>query len=145
VPLALHPPFLATRERPPSPDLVEANLSATTPPRVSSRDSHSLGGDRALVIKFNIRRARYPLAPTATLRRNSLFTFPTISITVSCSFYSDWISVRKHLIVNVKTLSTSSPSMKIYCAKTTKIPIFEHMNFIFGVFYLNNQYIHIIN
>lgn len=76
-----------------------------TPSRLFSGQPQSWGRSRA---SDKIQHSTCEV-PLSTHRhpppRNSLFAFPTISIAVTCSFCSDWISVRKRLIVNAKTLS----------------------------------------
>lgn len=99
------PPFLATREWPPSPDSVEANLSATTPLASLLRGRHRvLGGRSRTSDKIQHSACEAPLSTHRyPRRRTSLFAFPMIS-TVSCSFCLGWISVRKRLIVNAIAL-----------------------------------------
>lgn len=134
------PPFLATREWPPSPDSVEANLSATTPPRVSSSGPpQSLGGRSRTSDK--IQHSAYE-APLSThrypRRRTSLFAFPMISTAVSCCFCSGWISVRKRLIVNAIILGDShKDTITLYRIAEMTIFMFKYKIFIlFDIFFL---------
>lgn len=85
------------QQHPPSPLLASLLL----------RLPQSLGVDRAPMIKFNIRHAMYPFSTHRHSPGRTPFSpFPR-SITVSCSFCPNWISVQHHLIENTKAFGIS--------------------------------------
>lgn len=121
---ALHPLFLATRERPPS---LRTRSKPTYPqqhPLASLLGAATvLGGDRASVIKFNIRRARRALAPAVALRGEPPLSRLSrlLSIAVSCLFPDYCIYIRNRLIAEAKT----SGGLRKRCIYNNAIRVIE--------------------
>lgn len=111
------------------------------PPRVSSsRPPQSLGGGGRSRTSDKIQHLAYE-APLSThrypRRRTSLFAFPMISTAISRCVYSDWISVRKRLIVNAIVLGNlHKDTIMLYRISEITIFMFEYKILIlFDIFY----------